>query len=162
MNAMDYLYKSDFYIRAELLEDGNGLKVTYPEICIFNHKYSKQDISYKIVEDGIEISGKNIPTRVIKCSEYANRMIIWSLILRKCLDMDINPDLLLIIKDENTVGQANELMTVMKEPKNRKKESSLVKIFLSHLAGEEMTKEANEVGVPRSYKLLRTILHGEN
>lgn len=162
MDSIEYLYQSGFYIRAEIAEDAKEISVLYPEITIFNHKYSSQNIIYKMVETGIEIYGVNLPSKIIKCSEYANRMIIWALILRKCQDMKINPDLLIIIKKDGSTGKANELMTTLYSPKNRKKESILVKLFLSYLAGEEMREEAVKVGVPQSYKTLKKILNGED
>lgn len=152
---------SGFYIKARPSDGGFKLTLDFPESNIFEHKTPAESVEYSIVEDGVEIKQPTGVIQTIKCSDYAKRIVIWASILKRCSDMQVYPDTILIEKEDGGLSLANEIISVLVKPKNTKKESFLAEVLVKYLMGNDEYDNAVQLGVPKSYKLLVNILCGE-
>lgn len=155
------LLESNYYIPAIPSNEGTELQLTYPASVIFEHKVPETVITYKMTGDGVQTTGPGTVTKFYRCSEYSHRTVIWALILRRCMDMQVTPDIILVKKEDGNFTTANELMSVLKAPKNTKKESIIASVLAAYLMGSDEYDNASQLGVPKSYRLLLEILCGD-
>jgi hypothetical protein len=152
---------SGFYIKARPSDGGTKITLDFPESNIFERKIPAESIEYSIVEEGVDVKQPTGVIKNIKCSDYAKRIVVWALILRRCSDMQVYPDTILIEKEEGGLSLANEIISVLVKPKNTKKESFLAEVLVKYLMGNDEYENAVQLGVPKNYKLLVNILCGE-